>query len=88
MADLKIALRHMLRMLSAGQSAGLPDDELLMRFLEQPDEAAFESLLCRHGPMVLRDANPNWHYLCHKREPVPSWGGRTRLPGATFDLRV
>jgi len=53
MADLKIALRHMLRMLSAGQSAGLPDDELLMRFLEQRDEAAFESLLCRHGPMVL-----------------------------------
>src|SRR5207248_5487362 len=42
-----------LRMLSAGQSLGLPDDELLERFLEQRDEAAFESLLCRHGPMVL-----------------------------------
>jgi RNA polymerase sigma factor (sigma-70 family) len=53
MADLKIAIRQMLRMLSAGQSAGLPDDELLKRFLEQRDEAAFESLLCRHGPMVL-----------------------------------
>src|SRR6516162_481353 len=53
MADLKIALRQMLRMLSAGQSRGLPDEELLKRFLEQRDEAAFESLLVRHGPMVL-----------------------------------
>src|SRR6266851_1502764 len=53
MADLKIALRHMLRMLSAGQSPGLPDDVLLERFVAQRDEAAFEILLCRHGPMVL-----------------------------------
>ncbi|HEV3116607.1 MAG TPA: sigma-70 family RNA polymerase sigma factor, partial [Gemmataceae bacterium] len=32
---------------------GLTDAELLTSFIEQRDEAAFESLLRRHGPMVL-----------------------------------
>src|SRR5262245_50232058 len=30
-----------------------PDQELLHRFLGEQDEAAFEALLRRHGPMVL-----------------------------------
>ncbi len=33
--------------------AGLTDGQLLGRFLEQGDEAAFEALVGRHGPMVL-----------------------------------
>jgi RNA polymerase sigma factor (sigma-70 family) len=32
----------------------LPDRDLLQRFVEQHDEAAFRTLLRRHGPMVLR----------------------------------
>jgi RNA polymerase sigma factor (sigma-70 family) len=32
---------------------GSPDQELLRRFLGERDEAAFETLLRRHGPMVL-----------------------------------
>jgi RNA polymerase sigma factor (sigma-70 family) len=32
---------------------GSPDQELLRRFLAEQDEAAFETLLRRHGPMVL-----------------------------------
>jgi len=38
--------------LSAGQVA-VTDGELLSRFVNERDEAAFESLLLRHGPMVL-----------------------------------
>src|SRR5207244_2161589 len=33
--------------------ADVPDPDLLTRFLEQRDEAAFHALLRRHGPMVL-----------------------------------
>ena len=33
-------------------SAGLSDDQLLGRFVDQRDEAAFEALVRRHGPMV------------------------------------
>jgi hypothetical protein len=32
------------------------DGELLERFVRGKDEAAFETLLCRHGPMVPRSA--------------------------------
>src|SRR5262245_35383247 len=38
--------------LSAGRVA-VTDGELLSRFINERDEAAFESLLLRHGPMVL-----------------------------------
>src|SRR5215471_12888135 len=38
--------------LSAGQVA-VTDCELLSRFVNERDEAAFEALLLRHGPMVL-----------------------------------
>src|SRR6476619_6471928 len=36
-----------------GEGAGLTDGELLDRFLAARDEAAFECLVWRHGPMVL-----------------------------------
>ena len=37
-----------------GTVSGLPDDQLLDRFLATRDGAAFEALMARHGPMVLK----------------------------------
>ncbi len=37
-----------------GTAAALTDEELLMRFSDRGDEVAFEALVIRHGPMVLR----------------------------------
>src|SRR5580704_7503228 len=34
-------------------AAGLKDGDLLNRYLQQRDEAAFEALVRRHGPMIL-----------------------------------
>jgi RNA polymerase sigma factor (sigma-70 family) len=47
------ALRRMLRLVGGRDSPGLTDGELLRRFAVEHDEAAFETLLWRHGPMVL-----------------------------------
>jgi RNA polymerase sigma factor (sigma-70 family) len=47
------AIRRLLRRVSAAPSAGLSDAELLERFVRSRDEAAIETLLWRHGPMVL-----------------------------------
>jgi RNA polymerase sigma factor (sigma-70 family) len=48
-------IRRHLHRLSAGHGAAkLLDHELLDRFIEHRDEAAFEILVERHGPMVLR----------------------------------
>jgi RNA polymerase sigma factor (sigma-70 family) len=44
-------LRHLHR-LAAGPAAVLPDRDLLQRFLERRDEAAFAALVERHGPLV------------------------------------
>jgi RNA polymerase sigma factor (sigma-70 family) len=41
------------RTLFQGDCAGLSDGQLLTCFVEQRDEAAFEALVRRHGPMVL-----------------------------------
>jgi RNA polymerase sigma factor (sigma-70 family) len=46
-------LRHLRRAELARDGAGLTDGELLERFLTVRDEAAFEALARRHGPMVL-----------------------------------
>jgi RNA polymerase sigma factor (sigma-70 family) len=43
---------HRLRRLSDPGSKGLSDAELLDRYVQRADEAAFELLLWRHGPMV------------------------------------
>jgi RNA polymerase sigma factor (sigma-70 family) len=47
------AIRKLLRRVSVPPSAGVTDAELLDRFIQWRDEAAFETLLWRHGPMVL-----------------------------------
>ncbi len=47
------ALRQIHHLFVEGTVAGLPDDQLLERFLSQGDGAAFAALVERHGPMVL-----------------------------------
>src|SRR5262245_34570240 len=46
-------IRHLRRVALLPDGAGLTDSELLEYYLTRRDEAAFESLLQRHGPMVL-----------------------------------
>jgi RNA polymerase sigma factor (sigma-70 family) len=46
-------LRHLRRAAFQSDAAGLSDGDLLDRFLVQREEAAFEALVIRHGPMVL-----------------------------------
>jgi RNA polymerase sigma factor (sigma-70 family) len=43
----------LLQQVRAGALRGLTDGQLLARFIERRDEAAFEALVRRHGPMVL-----------------------------------
>jgi RNA polymerase sigma factor (sigma-70 family) len=51
-AVMKGALRHLRRTERRRLYDLLGDRELLARFLSDRDEAAFEELVCRHGPMV------------------------------------
>ena len=46
-------LRQVNRLFGPGTVAGLTEGELLDRFVARRDEAAFEALVARHGPMVL-----------------------------------
>jgi RNA polymerase sigma factor (sigma-70 family) len=46
-------LEHLRRTALRGDVARLSDGQLLDRYVAERDEAAFEALLCRHGPMVL-----------------------------------
>jgi len=45
--------RRIERIFATGSVAGLSEGELLERFTTRGDEAAFEAILARHGPMVL-----------------------------------
>lgn len=51
---LDTGLRQVRRLLTDRHIRGLSDADLLGRFCETGDEAAFEVLVWRHGPMVLR----------------------------------
>jgi RNA polymerase sigma factor (sigma-70 family) len=46
-------LHHIRSLVVAQEAAGLADSVLLERFLTQRDEAAFEALVRRYGPMVM-----------------------------------
>jgi RNA polymerase sigma factor (sigma-70 family) len=46
-------LRHVRRLAAARHAESTPDRTLLERFVADRDEAAFEALVRRHGPMVL-----------------------------------
>ncbi len=47
------ALRHLRDLFNDGTSVGMDDGRLLARYADARDEAAFEALVARHGPMVL-----------------------------------
>ena len=47
------ALVSLRRLFRTGTISGVPEDELLERFLVERDEAAFEAIVSRHGPMVV-----------------------------------
>jgi hypothetical protein len=47
------ALRQVARVFQNGTLIGLSDRQMLERFVADRDEAAFEVLVARHGPMVL-----------------------------------
>jgi RNA polymerase sigma factor (sigma-70 family) len=55
MADtpLRSVLQHLRRLVAAHDAGQLLDAQLLQRFAQHGDEAAFETLMRRHGPMVL-----------------------------------
>ncbi len=62
-------LSHFLRTLTRGMAAEVLEDqsdrELVARFLARQDEAAFEALVRRHGPMVYR---VSWRVLQHSQD--------------------
>src|SRR5215831_17142563 len=45
--------RQLGSLFAAGTAAGLPDRQLLERYIASCDEAAFAAIVDRHGPMVL-----------------------------------
>ncbi len=50
---MKTVIRHLRRAALLQEGSGLSDERLLEMFLSHRDEAAFEALMRRHGPMVL-----------------------------------
>src|SRR5262245_49583147 len=46
-------IRQLRRVVLRQEGAGRTDGQLLASFIDQKDEAAFEALVRRHGPMVL-----------------------------------
>src|SRR5580658_7065961 len=52
-AALNKVIGHLRSVLGEQDAAGPTDGDLLKRYLHHRDEAAFEALLRRHGPMVL-----------------------------------
>jgi RNA polymerase sigma factor (sigma-70 family) len=51
-AQIDTVIRHLRRAVLRQDGAGWTDGQLLASFIEQKDEAAFEALVHRHGPMV------------------------------------
>ncbi|MBL8793886.1 MAG: RNA polymerase sigma factor [Planctomycetia bacterium] len=51
--DLGLVFQQIRKTVNLQTAASAPDGELLQRFVAQQDEAAFEALVRRHGPLVL-----------------------------------
>jgi RNA polymerase sigma factor (sigma-70 family) len=51
-AQMDTVIRHLRRAVLRRDGAGWTDGQLLASFIDQKDEAAFEALVRRHGPMV------------------------------------
>src|SRR5262249_41223489 len=52
--QIRTALQQIRRMAAPGRGEERPDRQLLQDFVSRRDEAAFETLVRRHGPLVLR----------------------------------
>jgi Sigma-70 region 2 len=50
---LQTVVQHLRKLVAVEHATGLPDDELLQRFVQSRDETAFAALVERHAPMVL-----------------------------------
>ena len=61
-------LQHLRRLIGSPGPSGVTDQQLLRRFLDHRDEAAFELLVWRHGPMVLN--------VCGRVLRDEHWSGR------------
>jgi RNA polymerase sigma factor (sigma-70 family) len=51
--NLNRVIRHLRSVLERQAAAGIKDGDLLKYYVQQRDEAAFETLVRRHGPMVM-----------------------------------
>ncbi len=63
-AEKRLVLSHIRKLVATHRANQEPDQDLLLRFASERDEAAFAALLHRHGPMVLRVCRRvlhNWH---------------------------
>lgn len=59
-----VVLRHLHRLISEKEACAVPDQHLLDRFTQRREEAAFEALVRRHGPLVwgvCRRVLHDWH---------------------------
>jgi RNA polymerase sigma factor (sigma-70 family) len=59
-----IVLRHLRDLVATEQTNKLPDQQLLQRFVRTREESAFDTLVRRHGPLVLgvcRRVLHDWH---------------------------
>ena len=52
--QLDCVLDHVHKLIGIRRETDIPDGELLDRFVRRQDNGAFETLVRRHGPMVLR----------------------------------
>src|SRR5438046_2345131 len=62
--------RHVRALAAAHITSILDDSELLRRFVDERDEAAFAALVERHGPMVLRVCR---RVLDHAQDAEDAW---------------
>src|SRR5437879_3634399 len=51
-SPMSTVIQHLRRTILAQDTAGMTDGQLLESFIARKDEASFETLLRRHGPMV------------------------------------
>jgi|SRR5579884_14024 len=70
--QLATVIREILGRMAVKNGSGLTDDALLQRFIGQADEAAFETLMWRHGPMVLAACR---HMLANSHDAEDAFQG-------------